>query len=82
LQFDSATGLWSVIGDAEEYRHSEERRRIIAAIRDAGRPLGPKDIADASGLSYASVKHLVRKMEADGILLSIAGRYDWYRLQR
>jgi AAA domain/Winged helix-turn-helix DNA-binding len=82
LQFDSATGLWSVIGDAEEYRHSEERRRIIAAIREAGRPLGPKDIAEASGLSYGSVKHLVRKMEADRILLSIAGRYDWYRLQR
>lgn len=82
LQFDSATGLWSVIGDAEEYRHSDERRRIIAAIRDAGRPLGPKEIAEASGLRYASVRHLVRKMEADSVLISIAGRYDWYRLQR
>ena len=80
LQFDNATGLWSMIGDGEEYRHSEERRRIIAVIRDAGRPLGPKDIAEASGLRYANVKHLLRRMEADRILISIAGRYDWYRL--
>ena len=62
-----------MIGDGEEYRHSEERRRIIAVIRHAGRPLGPKDIAEASGLRYANVKHLLRRMEADHILISIAG---------
>lgn len=68
LNFDAPTGTWKLLdGPAADYDVSGERRRILAAVR-AEPGLGPKQIADASGVGYGTVKHLVRKMVDAGQL--------------
>jgi AAA domain len=65
LQFDSTLGTWSLLGDAREWAVHESRRKILKAVKDATKALGPKEIAEESGVDYDVVKHLVRRMEAD-----------------
>lgn len=77
LRFDGVTGVWKVLGDASAVRRSTERNKIIDAIKDAGTSIGPKEITDRSGLQYASVRHLVRRMVRDGDVTETAkGRYE------
>ena len=54
-------------GPASDYQLSDERRAILTAVRDT-EGLGPKAIAEVSGVKYGVVKHLVRKMLDDGTL--------------
>lgn len=64
LTFDQQLGSWRLMGDARLYAMSPERRSIVEAVETAG-ALRPKQIAQASGVDYAVVKHLVRKMVDD-----------------
>jgi DNA-binding GntR family transcriptional regulator len=65
LKLAPALGAWSLLGDAREYAVHESRRKILEAVEKAGRPIGPKEIAEDSGVDYATVRQLVRRMEAD-----------------
>lgn len=64
LKFDG--GRWTILGDADEVRLSDERRKILVALRDADSPLAPKDIADATGLKAVNVRNLLPKMRRAG----------------
>lgn len=75
LAFDPVTCRWSLLGDAAEYRLTEERAAIVAAIRDAGEELSPKQIAEALGKKDGAVRFLIRKMAKDGEVVGVAGRY-------
>jgi RecA-family ATPase len=59
-------GRWTVLGSADEVRKSDERRKIIAALKEASGELTPKAIADQTGLKAANVRVLLRKMIASG----------------
>jgi len=76
MRFDATRGAWTLLdGPAADYDMSDERRRILAAVRGAP-GLGPKAIADASGVNHATVKQLVRKMlDADQLDTDGNGRY-------
>jgi DNA-binding MarR family transcriptional regulator len=56
---------WSVLGNADDVKKSDERRKIIAALRELGES-SPKAIADHAGLKSSNVRNLVRKMVASG----------------
>jgi len=60
------TGHWSVLGDADEVRRSDERKRIIAALEEIGEPVGPKAIAEVSGMKAPNVKYLLGEMVKAG----------------
>ena len=63
------------VAAASDYELSDERRRILAAVR-AEDGIGPKAIAEASGVSHDVVRQLVRKMADDGQLdTDNAGHY-------
>ena len=51
---------------------SEQRRRILAAVRANLSPvgLGPKVISEMSGVEHDVVRQLVRKMATDGSLVT------------
>ena len=68
VELDASLGAWQMLdGDASDYELSDERRRIVSTVRtDEG--LGPKAIADQSGVKYDVVRQLVRKMIDDGTL--------------
>jgi hypothetical protein len=64
MRFDA--GRWSILGDADEVRKSDERRKIVAALKESGEEIGPKAIADLTGMKSDNVRRLLRKMVASG----------------
>lgn len=64
MQFDA--GRWIILGDAEEVRRSNERRKIIAALSEANGELTPKEIAERVGTKAVNVRNLLGKMVAAG----------------
>lgn len=76
LNFAADIGTWQMLdGPASDYEQSNERRRILTAVRETP-GAGPKAIADASGVKYDVVKHLVRKMvDADQLDTDGDGHY-------
>jgi len=54
------------MGDAEEYRQSEERRRILQLLERIGEPMGPKDIAEALEKNRSTTRVLLANMKQDG----------------
>lgn len=77
LEWKAAIGAWVLLGEAGEYRLSQERGEIVAALRDAKRPLTPKEVHDLGiGKTYPNVKQLLWKMSRDGQLRGCdGGRY-------
>jgi hypothetical protein len=64
MRFDA--GRWSILGDADEVRKSDERRKIVAALKEAGDEQTPTDIAKLTGMKVQNVRVLLRKMVASG----------------
>ncbi|EJT05700.1 AAA family ATPase [Rhizobium sp. CCGE 510] len=60
LRFDK--GTWEVIGNADDVKRSEQRRKIIEVLTDAATALTPTEIAKEAGMKEANVKYLLRVM--------------------
>ena len=75
LQFDG--GRWSVLGDVDEVRRSNQRRRVLLdALSDATAAMSPDDIAKATGMKVANVTVLLGKMVTAGEVKKLAyGHY-------
>lgn len=57
--------LWTIAGDAAEFRVSKERKQILDILHGVESGLSPKDIADALQKSVGAVKQLLRDMQID-----------------
>jgi predicted Rossmann fold nucleotide-binding protein DprA/Smf involved in DNA uptake len=69
MSFDQDSCLWRITGDAEDVRRSAERNTILAALDEAGgEPLGPNDIAAATGMRAGNVRKLVGKLLKEGAI--------------
>jgi hypothetical protein len=67
--------LWTIAGDAEEFRTSKERKAIIDVVRQMG-IASPKDVAEALDKPAGGVKKLLRDMLEDGQIEQAAyGKY-------
>lgn len=76
MSFSVETCRWTILGDAGEVRRSEERSRILDAIAAAAEPIGPTDIAAATGMKPGNVRHLLSKMAGAGeVKTEGRGRY-------
>jgi hypothetical protein len=77
LGFAPDLGSWTLLdGPASDYDVSDTRRAILAAVREH-EGIGPKQIAEATGISYDVVRQLVRKMVDTGHLDTDGnGRYS------
>src|SRR5260221_7612856 len=64
MRFDG--GRWSILGDADEVRKSDERRKIVAALKEACDELTPTAIAKTIGAKVENVRVLLRKMVVSG----------------
>jgi len=77
MQFDKETCRWTILGKASEVQRSNERARVIAALRASVQPLSTKEImieADMPNRNAADV--LLSKMVRDGeIERAGRGRY-------
>ncbi len=68
LKFDPVTMGWVFIGDAKEYRITEDRKEIVKLLRDYGHPMYLREIAKGLGKKEDTIGHLARKLVNDGIL--------------
>jgi hypothetical protein len=76
VQFDRSTCRWSLLGDAHEVRLSDERRKILDALRAATEPMGPRELADVTGMPSGNIRRLLISMIADGEVEKLArGKY-------
>jgi DNA-binding NarL/FixJ family response regulator len=76
LSWDAGLASWTLAGDAEEYRLSQERRSVLRTL-GAGGGMSPKDIAEALGKSVGSVKVLLGEMVKAGQVTNPSyGKYD------
>jgi len=77
LRWSPDIGAWTLVGDAEEYRASQERQEILEYVREAGVPVRVKDVATALEKNYKTVAALMQKMLKAGTLSSPAyGKYE------
>jgi AAA domain len=80
VSFSAETCAWTVLGDAADVRRSDERSAIITAFEGAGsEPLGPNQIAAATGFKAGNVRRLLGKMVTDGIIRKVG--YGKYTMQ-
>lgn len=75
LSFDAATCAWTLLGDADTYRVSEERQQILDLLREAISPMSPKHIAEALGKKDGAVRYLLHKMAKSGDVDGVGGAY-------
>jgi DNA-binding NarL/FixJ family response regulator len=66
LRWDASVASWTLAGDAEEYRLSQERRDVLRTIGATGGGMSPSEIAEALGKSVGSVKVLLGEMVKAG----------------
>lgn len=64
LRFDG--GRWSVLGNVEDVKRSDGRRKIIDALGNYGSKQSPKEIAEGTGMKVNNVNSLLLKMVKAG----------------
>lgn len=76
LNFDAKTGLWQLMGGAEEYKRSQQRQVVIDLIKNSRRSMTPKEIATALDKKPNTVVKLLGKMvENNEISVDESGKY-------
>jgi AAA domain/IclR helix-turn-helix domain len=76
LTFDREACLWRIEGDAAPIRRSSERTAILDAIAEASEPIGPNEIATATGMKAGNVRFLLFKLAKEGVIEKAGyGRY-------
>jgi hypothetical protein len=66
LRWNADLASWTLAGDAEEYRLSEERQAVLGVLGRAAGPMSPKEIAEALDKSVGSIKVLLGEMVKAG----------------
>jgi hypothetical protein len=75
LRWDAELASWTLAGDAEEYRRSEEQGEILRLVQGSSEPVAPKEVAEILEKNASTVRTLMRKMANAGILMAHGGRY-------
>jgi hypothetical protein len=81
LKFDTDAATWAIVGEADEYRMSENRKAISGLLKDADESMGPKEITEvlqAKGINikYGAVREMLSQMVKDGQAKNVArGQY-------
>jgi hypothetical protein len=75
LKWDAKTAGWTIVGDAEEYRMSEERKEIFGVLTEADEFLSPGEVADALGKPRNTIKQRLWRMAQDGQVENQNGKY-------
>src|SRR5262249_37652999 len=76
MTFDRDACTWRAAGEADAVRRSTERAAVLSAITEASEPIGPNDIAAATGMRSGGVRRLLAKLVNEGVVERVKyGRY-------
>lgn len=77
VKFDKIAGAWEVVGDAGSMARTQERQTVLDAIREAGEPIGPRDIAAETGGRVGNIRKLLSKLVKEGLVEKVSyGKYS------
>jgi RecA-family ATPase len=66
MTFNSDSCTWTITGEAATVRRSAERQAILEALSETSEALGPRDIADTTGMRPANIRKLLAKLIKEG----------------
>lgn len=66
MAFDPQFCTWRILGSADDYRISNERREILEVLRNADGPMRPQEVAAALDKEGGAVRRMMTKMAQDG----------------
>src|SRR5262249_62099507 len=76
MTFNRETCPWTIAGEVPDVRTSEERKKILAAMTEIGKPATPTEIATIARMKVANVKRLIFKMTKAGLVNKVEyGQY-------
>lgn len=70
LSWDPAVTLWSVLGNADEFRVTPERAAVLKVLKESAHELSPKSIGEMLGKSAGAIRKLLWEMTQQGLVLS------------
>jgi len=79
LQFEN--GLWSILGEAEEFTMTDQRKTVIDLLRTRG-PLWAKEIAEQTKSSFGAIRKLLSSMRKSGLVVQEGGERSKYVLTK
>jgi hypothetical protein len=84
LEFSKSSCRWRIIGEAADFRRSDERGRVLTAMRDSGQPMSASEVAIAAELkSRNAADQLLFKMFRDNEIIRVdRGRYALSETQK
>jgi hypothetical protein len=81
IEFEKATCRWRVLGDAAEIHRSEQQTKILAALRQAGEPLGAADLEKITEIKRDTLGKALYRLANEGTIKRVGrGLYappDW-----
>jgi len=81
MTFDKESCLWRIAGNAADVRRSSERAAVLEALDEATEPIGPNDIAAATGMKATNIRRLLGKMAKAGeVKKAKYGKYECDRV--
>ena len=66
IQFSKTTCRWTILGAAAEVHVTEQRAKILAALKEAGEPVTVAALKDATGMSGNALEALLSRMARAG----------------
>jgi len=63
LIFDPGTTMWTLVGDAVHITRTKERQEILDLLTHTPAGMSPRQVAEALGKNYHTIRSLLRKME-------------------
>jgi hypothetical protein len=80
MTFNPEACTWTMGGDAADVRRSQERAAVLAAVEETDTPVGPRDIAAATGMKSTNVRCLLGQLVKEGAIEKAS--YGKYRGRR
>jgi hypothetical protein len=69
MVFNADACTWHIAGDAADIRRTKERTTVLQAIEEAeGKPVGPNEIAAATGMKAGNIRRLLGKLVKQGVI--------------
>lgn len=70
-------GIWQLLGNAQEVRLTNERKKILETLEKSKVPLSPKEVSEEGELNNTTIRKLLGRLLADGYVEKVEnGKYQ------
>jgi YesN/AraC family two-component response regulator len=69
LTFNRECATWTIKGDAEEYASTPERQAILSIMKEYGKPITAKELANRLEKNLYTVRNLIASLRKEGKII-------------